>query len=62
MNIDKAIEIKTRTGDDFLNTDPDEVDEADQLSIEALKEVREARLMGIGSRLPHSLLPGETKD
>lgn len=30
MTIDKAIEIKTWTGEEFLSTDPDEIDEADR--------------------------------
>jgi len=37
MTIDEAIEIKTRTGDQLLESNLDEFDEADRLSIEALK-------------------------
>ena len=60
MNISKAIEIKCRTGEEFLNTDPDEIDEADRLSIEALERVRYLRRK---PRFPHqTLLPGETKE
>ncbi|MBA7584110.1 hypothetical protein ES708_26063 [subsurface metagenome] len=60
MKIEKAIEIKSRTGDEFLHTDPDEIDEAERLSIEALKRLEEDRRDN-----PHTawlLLPGETKD
>jgi len=59
MNITKAIEIKAREGDEFLNTDPDEIDEADRLSIEALKTIESSRRLKIP--VPLSLLPGETK-
>ena len=60
MNVDKAIEIKARTGDEFLNTDPDEIDEAERLSIEALKEIK--HLHKIQVLFDSELLPGETKD
>lgn len=60
MKIDKAIEIKERKGEEFLNTDPDEIDEAERLSIEALKALKENRI----AALPwtEELLPGETED
>jgi len=60
MNISKAIEIKERTGDEFLNTDPDEIDEAEELSIEALKAIEVYRSANESwLSLP---LPGETKE
>jgi len=60
MNLDKAIEIKARTGEEFLNTDPDDIDEADRLSVEALKRVRGNRYY---PRSPvYWLLPGETEE
>ncbi|MBA7625697.1 hypothetical protein ES703_33129 [subsurface metagenome] len=60
MNIDKAIEIKARTGEEFLHTDPDEIDEADRLSTEALKFIKEHRIKW---HCDYPLkLPGETKD
>lgn len=60
MNIAKAIEIKGRTGEDFLNTDPDEIDEADRLSIEALKRCK--YISEHTTRWADVLLPGETKE
>ena len=60
MTAEEAIEIKSRTGDDFLNTDPDEIDEADRLSIEALKRCKV--LAEINPLWPAELLPGETKE
>ncbi|MBA7506584.1 hypothetical protein ES706_05276 [subsurface metagenome] len=60
MKIDKAIEIKTRTGEEFLNTDPDEIDEADRLSIEAMKRISAMRA-GYRDR-EIDLLEGETED
>lgn len=60
MNIPKAIEIKSRTGEEFLNTDPDEIDEADRLSIEALKRVNSDRTKPYCTS--SILLPGETED
>ncbi len=60
MKIEKAIEIKCRTGEEFLNTDPDDIDEAGRLSIEALK--REAINRHFKAHIDHSLLPGETED
>jgi len=60
MNLEKAIEIKERKGEEFLNTDPDEIDEADRLSIEALNRIFHGRLL----HNHHCMrkLPGETKD
>lgn len=43
MTINEAIEIKERKGEEFLNTDPDDIDEAERLSIEALKRIRACR-------------------
>lgn len=60
MKIEKAIEIKARTGEEFLNTDPDEIDEADRLSIEALRRVI-AQRKGLPVK-DWMRLPGETKD
>lgn len=60
MKIDKAIEIKLRTGEEFLHTDPDEIDEADRLSIEALKRIDSMRGYLFSAR--HPLLPGETEE
>ncbi|MBA7524036.1 hypothetical protein ES705_16173 [subsurface metagenome] len=57
MTIDKAIEIKSREGEEFLNTDPDEIDEAERLSIEALKAWRQYRITKTPTNL--FLLPGE---
>jgi len=60
MTLDKAIEIKARTGDEFLHTDPDEIDEADRLSVEALQFVQHHR--SVLYTIYSKLLPGETKD
>jgi len=60
MTIDEAIEIKQRTGDAFLNTDPEDLEEADKLSIEALKRIKSER--AAASRLLFQELPGETKE
>ncbi|MBA7589468.1 hypothetical protein ES708_31553 [subsurface metagenome] len=60
MTITEAIEIKGRTGVEFLQTDPDEIEEADRLSNEALKRLIDARTPQ--SVNPHLLLPGETED
>jgi len=60
MKIEKAIEIKSRTGDELLNTDPDKLEEADRLSIEALKRIQQNRTNAYvysGIRLP-----GETEE
>jgi len=59
MKIEEAIEIKARKGEESLNTDPDEIDEADRLSIEAMKRLNNARLLGMD--YPLNLLPGEDK-
>lgn len=60
MTLDKAIEIKERTGEEFLATDPDEIEEADRLSFEALKAIPHyRRIVYPDQRLP---LLGETKD
>ena len=60
MNVQKAIEIKARTGDDFLNTDPDDIEEADRLSTEALK--RENQYRENEPQEDWLLLPGETRE
>jgi len=64
LDINKAIEIEQRTGEAFLQTDPEDIDEADRLSIEALKRVLKSRpphpslaflpLPGENSVLPHN--------
>ena len=60
MTLDKAIEILSQ---DLAYTYPakfNDLQDAINLGREALKEVREARLMN--NVLPHTLLPGETND
>jgi len=59
MTLDEAIELKELTGQAFLNADPDELDEADRLSIEALKRVQVRREQLSWKCEP--LLPGETE-
>jgi len=58
INVDKAIEIKSRTGEEFLGTDPDEIDEAERLSIEALAYIKRSRTFGEYPVCQQ--LPGET--
>ncbi|MBA7538470.1 hypothetical protein ES705_30745 [subsurface metagenome] len=60
MTLEKAIEIHARTGDEFLHTDPDEIDEADRLLISAGKIIQWKRANHLYV-LPR-LLPGETKE
>ena len=60
MKISEAIELKELTGQAFLNADPDELDKADRLSIEALKRIQNAR--AIGYSVPAALLPSETEE
>ncbi len=60
ITIDEAIRLKQLTGDEFLQADPDELEEAEQLSIEALKRERTHR-EGLRLTKPE-LLPGETED
>jgi len=60
MTIDEAIEIKQRTGQAFLNTDPDDIDKADRLGIEALKREMRRRSLRYGEAI--TLLPGETEE
>jgi len=60
MTLDEAIEILTIWQDDPRQFQHPKYCEAVCLGIEALKEVREARLMG--SRLPNTLLLGETRE
>lgn len=60
MTLAQAIEIKSRTGEEFLHTDPEELEEADRLSIEALKRCRTlAQESPLWKLHP---LPGETED
>lgn len=58
MKIEKAIEIKERRGQEFLNTPPDEIDQAERLSIEALKFFIQHRRPHTAISLP--ILPSET--
>lgn len=58
MTLEKAIKIKARTGEEFLKTSPDEIDEADRLSIEALKQCQRFREL----RPEKHLLLGETNE
>ena len=60
MTIGEAIKIKERKGDEFLQTDPDDIDEADRLLIEAGKRLELGR--GIGLPRFDALLPGETEE
>ena len=60
LTIDEAIDIKGRTGEEFLNTDPDDIDEAERLSIEALKLVKDMRDFQYWG--PPTLLQGESDD
>jgi len=59
ITIDEAIEIKSREGEEFLHTDPDKLDEADRLSIEALKFIKRSR--AFGEYPVNRQLPGEAK-
>lgn len=60
MKLANAIEIKSRTGEEFLHTDPDDIDEAERLSIEAMKRIDYCRSGEFNP--PFELLPGETED
>ncbi len=60
MTLEKAIEIHARTGDEFLHTDPDEIDEADRLLISAGKVIQWKRANP--SYVLPRLLPEETKE
>ena len=59
MDIHEAIEIKSREGEEFLHTDPDKLDEADRLSLEALKRLQFMRQHLFPFTQPP--LPGETE-
>lgn len=60
MNIDEAIRIKSLEGEEFLHTDVDDIDEADRLSIEALKLIQlNQELWG---KCEAFLLPSQTED
>lgn len=59
MTIDEAIRIKSLEGEEFLHTDPDDIDEADRLSIEALKQIK--AFQENSSVYRRLRLPGETK-
>ena len=58
ITIDEAIRLKQLTGDEFLQADPDELDEADRLSTEALKAIKTWRADWRAD--PLHQLPGET--
>jgi len=58
MTLEEAIRFKELTGDEFLAADPDDLDEADRLSIEAIKQVKESRFDP--STWEPKPLPGET--
>ena len=60
MTLQKAIEIKSLTGEEFLNADPDEIDEADRLSVEALKAIQRHRLDNMPAAF--IVLKGETPE
>ena len=58
MTLDEALRIKSSEGEEFLSTDPSFLDEADRLSLEAIKLVQRERLLRINP--VETLLPGET--
>lgn len=60
MTLQEAIRIKSLTGEEFSDIDPDEIREADRLSFEALKRIfnNRATLPGFNF-IP---LPGETEE
>lgn len=58
MNIEKAIDIKTRKGNEVPYPSFTEMVEADRLSIEALKAVKHQRQDRKSYSIP--FLPGET--
>jgi len=58
ITLDEAIRLKQLTGDEFLQADPDELAEADRLSIVALKAIRTWRVDWRAD--PLHQLPGET--
>ena len=60
MKLSKAIEIKARTGEEFLSTDPDEIDEAERLSIEAMKAIQRHRHTNMPAAF--IVLEGETPE
>ena len=60
MEIDKAIEIQTIHNDHNPYFTDAEREEAHQLSLEALKQIRQIRVYAKQLYLP--LLPGETKE
>jgi len=60
MTLKEAIKIKERTGEEFFDFDPDEIEEADRLSIEALKRHKSRASLTYADMMRP--LPGETKD
>lgn len=60
MNLDEAIRLKQLTGDEFLAADPDDLDAAELLSIEALKDINAIRATFL--LIDFGILPGETKE
>jgi len=60
LKLEEAIRLKGLTGDEFLAADPDDLEEADRLSFEALKFRDQVRTW-YPTLFPH-FLPGETED
>lgn len=60
MTLSKAIEIKLRKGYKLSRTDPRDMGEADRLSVEAMKRLKEHREEHID--FTYRALPGETED
>lgn len=58
MTLGEAIKIKSRTGEEFIRTTPEDIGEADRLSIEALKRCRSNNLKP--QCADFRPLPGET--
>lgn len=60
MTLVQAIAIKSRTGEEFIRTAPEFIDEADRLSIEAMKRCRSNNLKP--QCADFRPLPGETPE
>lgn len=58
MTLTEAIRLKQLEGDAFLDADPDDLEEAEQLSIEAIKRL--ISLSPYNRLMIGGLLPGET--
>lgn len=59
MTIDEAIRILTADKSDEVATDMEDIDGALQLGIEALRRIKNIRVIELDPELHH--LPGETK-